>query len=215
MKHAYDVESLAATTLSEIRAQHVDRSARWPIARSALLVIDMQRFFLDAASHAFVPASPQIIDRVNALAKAFADAQRPVIVTQHINDETNAAQMAHWWRDLLKHDDPLCDIDPRVRVQGSRLVKTQYDAFYRTELTESLNARQITHLVICGVVAELCCETTARSAFVQNWSVTLVADAIASWNADNHRATLRNAAVGFAWPMCTADILAHLESPNE
>lgn len=214
MKRTYDIDATVATTLADVRSQCIDRSQPISLADAALLVIDMQRFFLDASSHAHVPASTQIIDRVNALIDGFACHHRPVIFTQHINDDANAGQMARWWRDIVRSGDPFCDIEPRIDRRGEVVVKSQYDAFYGTELANRLTSENARHVVICGVVAELCCETTARSAFVHNLSVTLAADAMASWSPENHRATLINAAVGFAWPMRVAEILSSMESAD-
>ena len=46
-------------------------AAAFSPADSALLIIDMQRYFLCPGSHAFLPAAPAIIPNINALIAAF------------------------------------------------------------------------------------------------------------------------------------------------
>jgi isochorismate hydrolase len=69
--------------------------------RSALLILDMQRYFLEQESHACVPAAVDLIPRINLLASRFRSANRPVIATRHLNTEENAGMMASWWAELL------------------------------------------------------------------------------------------------------------------
>ena len=56
----------------------------------ALLVLDMQDYFLISESHAFVPSAPAIVPNVVRLAKAFKERGLPVIYTQHINQPGDA-----------------------------------------------------------------------------------------------------------------------------
>ena len=53
--------------------------------QSALLVLDMQAYFLDASSHAYIPSAEAIVDGIVKLIKAYSDYERPIIFTQHIN----------------------------------------------------------------------------------------------------------------------------------
>ena len=46
---------------------------------AALLVIDMQRFFLDQESHAFMPEGFEAIPRINGLVRAFRDRNWPIV----------------------------------------------------------------------------------------------------------------------------------------
>ncbi|MGB9639292.1 MAG: hypothetical protein ACPL3P_08205, partial [Anaerolineales bacterium] len=84
---------------------------RWD--RAALLVLDMQAYFLDAASHAFLPAAPAIIEPLRQLAETFVHHHRPIILTQHVNTLDDAGQMRVWWHDLLTEDHPFIGlVDP-------------------------------------------------------------------------------------------------------
>ena len=60
----------------------------------ALLVLDMQEFFLNKKSHAFIPAAKHIVANINALIKAYREADLPVIFTRHaLKDGEDAGMM--------------------------------------------------------------------------------------------------------------------------
>jgi ureidoacrylate peracid hydrolase len=61
-----------------------------------------------------------------------------------------------------------------------RLDKVRFDAFQWTSLEPLLRGLSVTKLLICGVVTNLCVETTVRSAFMRDFPVTLIEDACAA-----------------------------------
>ena len=102
------------------------------------MILDMQRYFLDENSHAWVPSGEVIIPGLNQAAEYFRNAGRPVIATQHINTTDNAGMMGSWWSELLLEDHPLVGIDPDLGIQPQEIIqKSQYDAFINSKL-ESL-----------------------------------------------------------------------------
>lgn len=185
------------------------------LERSALLVLDMQAYFLDDASHAFIPSAPAILPRVNALISAYARCGLPVYLSRHVNTPQNAGRMADWWQDLIRPDSPLSAFAPGLDHQsGTSFTKTRYDAFIDSPLDEFLREENITQLVICGVMTHLCCETTARSAFMRGYEVFFTVDGTATYNQALHRASLLTLAHGFATPLLVQDVLAVLEGPH-
>lgn len=179
---------------------------------SALLVLDMQVYFLDQASHAFVPSATAILPNVNALISAFSCMSLPIFLTRHLNTPQDAGLMAVWWRELLSADNPLSRIDPRLEIKnGITISKTRYDAFLDSPLEKLLREMNVRQLVICGVMTHLCCETTARSAFMRGFQVFFPVDGTATYNEAFHRASLLNLAHGFATPVLVQDILTSLE----
>jgi nicotinamidase-related amidase len=58
--------------------------------------------------------------------------------------------------------------------------KVRFDAFQWTSLEPLLRGLGVTDLMICGVVTNICVETTARSAFMRDFPVTLLADCCAA-----------------------------------
>lgn len=77
------------------------------------------------------------------------------------------------------------------------VAKNTYDAFINTELEGILRGKNVEKVVVCGVMTDCCCDTTARSAFNRGFETYLVGDACASANQRQHEAGLK--AFGFAF----------------
>ncbi|MEN8240971.1 MAG: isochorismatase family protein [Chloroflexota bacterium] len=212
MKQAYftskTIEAQAQSFLDQVKRKKI---ANLGERKMALLGLDLQEYFLNPDSHAFVPSAPAIIPNVTALTQAFQAGGLPVIYTQHLNQPENAGMMAEWWQDLITPGHPRAGLSPELGLDGADVIqKTQYDAFYQTDLADRLRAQDVEDLVICGVMTHLCCETTARSAFVRGFRVWFMVDATASYNAEFHLGALRNLAHGFVSPVLTAEVLSAL-----
>jgi len=159
----------------------------------------MQAYFLGEDSHAFVPDAPAIVSGLAGLARRFAAAGRPVIMTRHSNTAGNAGMMKEWWDDILEPGSPEAALEPILEELSTVVVaKTQYDAFYCTELEDILRSSGSEQVVVTGVMTHLCVETTARSAFVRGFAVFLPADGTATYNREYHAASLLNLSHGTA-----------------
>jgi bifunctional isochorismate lyase/aryl carrier protein len=178
------------------------------IGKAALLILDMQEYFLDPESHAYVPSGEVILPNLKTAIGFFRNGERPVLATRHANSEQNAGRMDSWWSELLTEDHPQGGLHPDLGIQpGEIILKTQYDAFYQSDLENQLRGADVEQLVIGGVMTHLCCETTARSAFVQGYEVFFLIDGTATYNEAFHKATLRNLSHGFAVLTTVKDLL--------
>jgi isochorismate hydrolase len=177
--------------------------------KSALLILDMQDYFLDPTSHAYVPSAGAILPGLQRVIAAYAQREYPIIFTQHINTSEDAAMMGVWWHELISADHPLKGISSALDTRlGTVLQKTQYDAFFDTDLQARLTNWGATQVVVCGVMTHLCCETTARSAFMQGYEVFFTIDGTATYNRKFHLATLSTLTHGFARPMLLDEVIA-------
>ncbi|MBN2206145.1 MAG: isochorismatase family protein, partial [Candidatus Aminicenantes bacterium] len=176
--------------------------------RAALLALDMQAFFLRESSHAFIPGAAAILPGLKRLTRAFRRLGRPVVFTRHTNTPADAGRMSAWWKDLLAPDSPDSEIVPELEAAKAIVVeKHQYDAFHGTELERILRAKDVEEVVVTGLMTHLCCETTARSAFVRGFSVFFAVDGTATYTEAFHRAAVLNLAHGFASPVLVEGIL--------
>jgi nicotinamidase-related amidase len=170
--------------------------------KSALLVIDMQRFFLDPSSPTFTCGGPAILPNLKALASRFRAAHRPVIFSRHVHhpDGIDAGIMGWWWKGMCKEGTPESEIVPELQpLPGEKVVlKRRYSAFLGTELEMVLRCLKIEDLVISGVMTNLCCETTARDACMRDFRVFFLADGTGSISEEMHVASLMGLALGFA-----------------
>lgn len=179
--------------------------------RSALLVLDMQRYFLEPQFHAFVPSAPAIIPGINRLIDAFGAKGRPVILTRHLNTAENAGNMGRWWSRIITAEDPAGEIHPAMHSENCIiLTKTRFDAFFGTELFALLRSADVQSIVITGVMTHICCDTTARSAFQLGFDVFFTIDGTATYNLVLHEASLVTLAHACARPVRVDEILYDL-----
>ena len=114
--------------------------------------------------------------------------------------------MKRWWHGTMNISDT--EIIKEISTDGGIIItKHHYDAFYKTELEELLKEKKIEKLIITGVMTHLCCETTARSAFMRGFEVYFTIDGTATYNEDFHKASLLNLAHGFAYPVFVEEII--------
>ncbi len=180
---------------------------------AALLIIDCQKFFFDKSSHAFVPSATAILPNILKLQNYCLQNSITAVKTQHINTIENASMMRTWWGDHLPYvGDSMVEIIPEISALGKPpITKSQYDAFYDSVLDLVLEAHGIRQIIITGVMAHLCCETTARVAFTRGYEVFFAVDATATYNQEFHLGTLINLAHGFAVPMLSEEIIDQLQ----
>jgi bifunctional isochorismate lyase / aryl carrier protein len=208
------IDQEAQKFLSDIKEFRTKHLIKIIPQKAALLVIDMQDFFTNPKSNAFIPNSRAIFPNIKKLQKVFLEKSSVVIQTRHVNTHVNTmGQMYNWWgNNLLKDYDPLAEIALELRnTRIPVITKTQYDAFWQTDLEQRLHNQKIQQVIISGVMTHLCCETTARSSFVRGFEVFFAIDATATHNRKFHSSTLYNLAHGFAVPVLTSEILENLE----
>ncbi len=199
--------------LSSLSARHTDIVFRRE--RSALLVLDMQEYFLRPTSHAFIPSAPAILPNLQLLITNYRFLDLPIIFTRHVNTDADAGMMSRWWRDVIRADSPDSVVSPALDTSAGVVIeKSQYDAFYRTQLEDVLRGRGVEQIVITGVMTHLCCETTARSAFVRGFEVFCCVDGTATYTDELHRSTLLNLSHGFAVPVLSSHVVTNLAVPS-
>lgn len=198
------------TLVRPYRSSHRDDRYSFVPGRSALLVVDMQKYFLDEASHAYLPMGRAVVDNVQKIITSFRDISRPVIFTRHaLLDTESPGVMSKWWNDTLRVNDPMSEIDATLKPTDDADVmrKTRYSAFVGTDLDTRLRSAEVESVLITGVMTHLCCETTARDAFMKDYDVYIVVDGTASSDEELHISSLRTLTDGFAMPVTTEEVL--------
>jgi nicotinamidase-related amidase len=184
--------------------------------RAALLVVDMQRFFLDPASSTYTCGGTAILPNVQKLIAAFRQADRPVIYTRHVHhpDKLDAGIMGWWWEGMCLEGSPESEVhdDLAPRPGEKQILKHRYSAFYNTDLETVLRVLKIEDLVISGIMTNLCCESTARDAYFRDYRIFLPADGTGSVNEDLHLASLMNVAFGFGYVNTVEMILEQINT---
>jgi nicotinamidase-related amidase len=182
--------------------------------KSALLVIDMQNFFLDPASPTFTCGGLAILPALKDLIDTFRQAERPVIYSCHVHhpDHLDSGIMGWWWKGMCIEGSPESEVhDSIAPLPGEKIIlKHRYSAFYNTDLDTILRCLKIEDLVISGIMTNMCCESTARDAYYRDYRVFFPADGTGSINEEMHLASLLNLAFGFAYITTVKEISQEL-----
>jgi ureidoacrylate peracid hydrolase len=173
--------------------------------RRALLVIDMQNGFCHPDG-SFAQMNMGVEGGLEAVANAavaVGQARRagiPVVFTRHVYRPGRADE-----GQALKRNSPaLASLqglaatswDAQVMAElGCRpddlvVDKVRFDAFQWTSLEPLLRGLGVDELVICGVITNICVESTVRSAFMRDFPVTLLADCCAAKTRRLHELSL-------------------------
>jgi ureidoacrylate peracid hydrolase len=187
--------------------------------RSALLVIDMQNDFVSPGGYQHRKGRPfepmqAIIPNIQLLLRELPKGvKRIYIATVREPDGSD-----YHWRfhrilpeRLRRSPEILKDHSNVLRgTWGAEIVdllkpksedpvfyKRRYSAFYQTDLEMCLRSWGINTLIFTGVAAEICVETTLRDAFIRDFDVVVVSDAVASWDNEAYQAMLQLVAKSF------------------
>jgi nicotinamidase-related amidase len=185
---------------------------------SALLVIDMQEFFLDPQSPSYTCGGLAILPALQRLIAAFREAGRPVIYTKHVHhpDHLDSGIMGWWWKGMCIEGSPESEIHRDLAPLPAEKVvlKHRYSAFYNTDLETILRCQRIEDLVITGIMTNMCCESTARDAYFRDYRVFFLADGTGSINEEMQIASLLNLAFGFAHVTTADRIIDDVQRPS-
>jgi ureidoacrylate peracid hydrolase len=178
-------------------------------ARTGLLVIDMQRGFVEPGAAMEVPPAREAVPRIRALVDAFRAKGRPVVFTEFVYSErapllVGALHPEHRRAapgtpggfglpsSCCHEDDPSVATVEALAPRADELVvrKRWYDAFAGTPLDGALRARGVDTLVVTGTMTDICVLATVVGAFNREYRVTVVEDAVTTLWPEIQRATL-------------------------
>ena len=162
---------------------------------SALIVVDMQNGFChpDGSLPRLGMALADVDRAVTRSALAVEQARRagqPVIFTRHVYRPGRADE----GRNLSALSTELAEVGGLAAgswdggvvdelgwtPEDLTVDKVRFDAFLWTSLDPLLTGLGVTHLHVCGVVTNICVESTVRAAFMRDYPVTLLGDACAA-----------------------------------
>ena len=113
-----------------------------------------------------------------------------------------------WWRDSIQKGTAEAEISQLLNTDGSEiLLKNRYSAFEKTNLEEILQEEGVKQVIITGIMSHLCCETTARDAFMKDFEVIYIIDATATYTEELHLGTIRAISHGFGRCISTEEIV--------
>ena len=206
--------------------------------KTALIIIDMQRSYLDPTSDhnrmtlaSYPRAKDYIFDRCAqtvvpnqvSLLEAFRKALQPVIFirlcgTDPERKDLNPNLVQAWIEGCQKGYGNLCPVatDPYAEViddlapANNEIVinKTTYSPFTSTNFDKILQEKDVSTVVITGIITSQCVETTARDASDHGYQVINIEDAQSDYDETYHtRSLLNSVAVCGSEPLTTEKYL--------
>jgi len=207
-----NIEKISRGMLSRIRASVKTRKLKLQKERIALLIMDMQKNFLDKDSKSFIPAGRAIEDNLRKLVDLFQKRGLPIVFTKQISDNNNCNLMNKWWGTSIPRGSEKAQLKDEYNISRDTYIieKRQYDAFYKTNLEKILKKKKIKQLVITGVSANICCQATSLAAFARGIEVIIPVDAIATVSKYYHESAVHNLATSCVHPILTKDLIKEL-----
>ena len=205
------------------REQEHQNRVNWRVdpARSALLVHDMQRYFvrafeLERDGQPLPDAQINIaIANIRRLLDAAHAANIPVYYTAQPprQNPVDRRLLTDFWGDGLQDDENARILDELAPTEADTvLTKWRYSAFVRSPLEEQLKDLGRDQLIIGGIYAHIGCLTTALEAFMRDIQPFVVADALADFTAEEHRMACEYASGRCARVLNTAEVLEHINA---
>ena len=175
--------------------------------KTALVVIDMQNYFVKQGHQSACPLAREIVPNINSLAAELRRRRGHVVWVRNTTTETRQS----WsnYHDFLQTPERsqrryksmeigedgydfwhLNDIRP----EDAQITKKRYSAFLQdfSDIERHLRDRGIDTLLITGTATNVCCESSARDAMMLNFKTIMVADGLATHTDEEHNATLSN-----------------------
>jgi nicotinamidase-related amidase len=210
--------------------------------KTALLVIDMQRYFVSPhypfmqTFEKLVPGvtagycervNSLVIPNINRLQSCFRSLQLAIIYTAIGSCLPDGRDLNRMWKDLDRLslslvgrrmfpavDAPSWQIDDSVAPAPGEIVlnKTSSGTFNSTMLDQTLRNMGVESLIVCGVTTDVCVETTARDAADRGFQVIIAEDACTALSADLHQAALQAFGLAFGRVRKTEDVIKLLSS---
>jgi bifunctional isochorismate lyase/aryl carrier protein len=181
--------------------------------RAALLIHDLQNYFVDAFTPGAAPIVPAMAN-INAL-RARCDALGiPVFYSAQpgYQDPRDRGLQSDIWGPGMGSDPAHQGIHADVAPGEGHIVLTKwrYSAFQRTNLEPNLHARGRDQLIITGVYAHIGCMLTAADGFMRDIRPFFVADALADFSRERHDGAVAYVADRCGRALSTATLLREL-----
>ena len=187
--------------------------------KAVLLVIDMQNDFVNEGAIMEVPMARKYIPNMKRIIDHCRGTSIPIIFTRHVlSDQFDISPLEAAYNPTLK------EAGMREGTYGVEIIKElaplpgeiiiskhRYDAFYNTQLDTVINnirgMNEVDTVIIIGTVTNICCESTARSAFMRDYKVAFIRDANGGLDESSHNATLSTIGNVFGRVMTTDELI--------
>jgi nicotinamidase-related amidase len=137
---------------------------------TALLLIDIQNDYFENGTMALV-GSDKASENAKLILNNYRANHQMIVHIQHIATSPAAT--------FFLANTKGVEINDNVKPLGSEkvIVKHYPNSFRETELLDYLKSKNITNLVICGMMTHMCVDATTRAAKDMGFNIVLIGDA--------------------------------------
>ena len=157
----------------------------------ALLVTDMLNDFVNKGSTLEVPTARAIIQPIRKEISKARKARIPIIYCCDAH-KVNDPEFKLWPRHAVKGTagaDVIKQLEPHK--EDYMVKKTNYSCFYKTTLDKLLKKLGTNHLIITGVVTNICILYTTAEAYMRGCKVTIPQNCVAALTKRDHQFALQ------------------------
>jgi nicotinamidase-related amidase len=159
--------------------------------KKALLIIDMLNDFVKEGAPLEVPRARGIIGKIKRELQKARRVGMPVIYCCD-RHQPNDREFEIWPPHAIRGTCGAEVVEALKPIQREPIVaKTTYSAFYRTKLQKVLKGLGIEHLILTGLVTNICILYTAVDAYMRGYEVTVPEDCVAGLNTEDHLFALK------------------------
>jgi ureidoacrylate peracid hydrolase len=194
--------------------------------KTALLIVDMQIFFVQSGEDGQPGYAQGIVPNINRLASCFRETGGTVIwVTSNFGSNIES-EWSVLMREIYSPErsrviiDNLRDggagfplwPDLDVHVDDWQVEKDRFSALIHgaSNLEDRLRQAGLDTVVVTGTLTNVCCESTARDAMMRNFRTLMVTDANAAGSDDDHNNSLAGMARVFVDILDTDELISRM-----
>lgn len=204
---------------------------------TALLVIDMQRYFLqpaypfgsfitgmnpEGAEYYYRRVNELVVPNTRRLLELFRSRGAHIVFTEFGSERHDGLDMTGWARrhnDMARgtlgspvyppFEDESCRVDDRLHPEAGELIvqKTTSGPLNSTRLDHTLRVLGVDTVVVGGVVTDVCVAQTTREFGDRNFDAIVVSDACATFDDQTQEVTLTTIANTFGFVASTNEVL--------
>jgi len=178
--------------------------------RSAVLVIDMLNDLLEPEGAMPLLEGRRLYKPIRRLLRSARQSGTAVIwiCDEHLPTdrefEKRSVHCLHgsWGAEIVAELEP--------EVSELRIPKTRYSGFFETDLDHRLRQQGIDHLILTGVVTNICVRSTAHDAFFRDYRVTVPVECVAATSEREQDSTLYDLDTHYGTVASLEEVLAIL-----
>jgi ureidoacrylate peracid hydrolase len=195
---------------------------------TALVVIDMQNYFVQPGAPGESATAREIVPAVNRLAAELRRRGGHVVWIRNSTSDTRESWSVYhtFLATPERHERRYKAMDEASGGEGfefwhamdiqpgdATIAKKRFSAFIRgsSGIERHLRSRDIDTVLIAGTATNVCCESTARDAMMLNFKTVMVADALAAQTDEAHNASLSAFYSNFGDVQTVSEVLESLD----